>query len=408
MKTRSRTPAGTWWICGLLMLATVLNYLDRQVLSLTAEKIIGEFRVDQEAFGKILASFRYSYAVVQIGGGWLVDAFGARLIYPAAVGLWSVAGALTGLAGSLGALSACRFLLGIGSAFNWPCALKVTERMLPPEDRPLANGLFNSGTAVGAILAPLIVTVLTVRFGWRSAFLFTGALGAVWVAVWLLYTSGKSQQLRSQPVKVSAIPRVMLHVLAGRGFWMLATSAVVINSVSYFLADWIPLYLKTERGFSFSAGNAVVILVYAGLDAGNLGSGFLVQRLAARGMAVAQARNRTLLLSCVCMSAAVLAGWTSSIFLAMVCIILTAVGVAGFLVIYLTLVQDLDPAHVGTTSGLLGGLGNLCYGLLSPSIGRLADLHQTGLTFLVIGALPWLAYASIAYGTRERNVCPTP
>jgi ACS family hexuronate transporter-like MFS transporter len=280
--------------------------------------------------------------------------------------------------------------------------------MLPPEDRPLANGLFNSGTAVGAILAPLVVTALTVRFGWRSAFLFTGALGAGWVILWLVYTSRRSKQLRSQPVKAAEIPRVMLTVLAGRGFWMLATSAVVVNSVSYFLADWIPLYLKTERGFSFGEGNALVILVYAGLDVGNLAAGFLVRRLAARGMTVTHARNRALLLSCLCMSAAVPAGWTPSRGLALGCIILTAVGVAGFLVIYLTLVQDLDPLHVGTTSGLLGGLGNLCYGLLSPYIGRLADLHQTGLTFLVIGALPWLAYASIAYGTRERNICPTP
>lgn len=405
---RARPPASTWWICGLLLAATILNYLDRQVLSLTAEKIIAEFHLDKESFGRILAAFRYSYAALQIGGGWLVDAFGARLIYPTAVGLWSLAGGATALAGSLGVLSACRFLLGIGEAFNWPCALKVTERMLPPEDRPLANGIFNSGTAAGAILAPLVVTMLTLRFGWRASFVFTGALGGLWVVAWLVYTKGRSAELRSRPVAMAEIPRVVFRVLSGRGFWMLATSAVVVNSVSYFLADWIPLYLKTERGFSFGAGNALAVLVYAGLDAGNLAVGFYVRWMVDQGATVARARNRALLVSCVCMSAAVLAGWSASAWVALGCIVLTAIGVAGFLVIYLTLVQDLDPVHVGTTSGLLGGLGNLCYGLVSPQIGRLADLHQTGLTFLLIGALPWLAYASIAWGTRERKICLIP
>ncbi|HZT33230.1 MAG TPA: MFS transporter [Bryobacteraceae bacterium] len=397
---RARVPAGTWWICGLLLAATILNYLDRQVLSLTAEKIMAEFRLDQESFGRILAAFRYSYAALQLGGGWLVDAFGARGIYPGAVGLWSLAGGLTAAAGSLGALWGCRFLLGIGAAFNWPCALKVTERMLPPEDRPLANGIFNSGTAAGAILAPVIVTVLTVRLGWRAAFVFTGLLGGLWVTAWLGYTRGRSEQIRARAVAASEIPRVMLDVLRGRGFWMLAASAIVINSVSYFLADWIPLYLKTERGFSFGAGNALSMLVYGGMDAGNLAVGFVVRRLAAGGMSVAQARHRALAASCLCMSAAMAAGWTPWRYVALACIVLTAVGVAAFLVIYLTLVQDLDPLHVGTTSGLLGGLGNLCYGLLSPYIGRLADLHETGLTFLLIGVLPWAAYGSIVWGER--------
>jgi ACS family hexuronate transporter-like MFS transporter len=274
---------------------------------------------------------------------------------------------------------------------------------VPPADRPLANGIFNSGTAAGAILAPLVVTGLTLHFGWRSPFVFTGALGALWVAIWLVYMSGKSAGLRAQPVAPAAIPGVISRVLGSRGFWMLATAAVVVNSVSYFLADWIPLYLKTERGFSFGTGNALVILVYAGLDAGNLAVGFYVRRLVDRGCTVVAARNQALLLSCLCMSAATLAGWSPSAWVALGCIILTAIGVAGFLVIYLTLVQDLDPAHVGTTAGLLGGLGNLCYGLVSPYIGRLADLHQTGLTFLLIGVLPWLAYGSIAWGTRARS-----
>ena len=204
--TRSfaRAAPGTWWICLLLLLATVLNYLDRQVLALTADRIIAEYGLTHEQFGELLAWFRYSYAGVQIGGGWLVDSLGPRLLYPAAVGLWSTAGVLTAFTGTVGGLSACRFLLGVGEAFNWPCALKVTQRLLPPEDRPLANGLFNSGTALGAMLAPIVVTILTLRFGWRSSFLFTGLLGIVWIFVWQIYTRTRASELggdRSPAVK---------------------------------------------------------------------------------------------------------------------------------------------------------------------------------------------------------------
>jgi len=168
------------------------------------------------------------------------------------------------------------------------------------------------------------------------------------------------------------------------------------------LADWIPLYLKSERGFTFVTGNAFSVLVYAGLDAGNLLIGFYVKRLVASGWTVAAARNSALLVSCVLMSASVLTGFTPR-YAALACLIHTATGVAGFLVIYFTLVQNLDPPHVGACSGLLGGLGNLSYGLVSPYIGRLFDLHQSTLTFLIIGSLLWLALASVALGTRAQQ-----
>jgi MFS transporter, ACS family, hexuronate transporter len=397
--TRSfaRAAPGTWWICLLLLLATVLNYLDRQVLALTADRIIAEYGLTREQFGELLAWFRYSYAGVQIVGGWLVDSLGPRLLYPAAVGLWSTAGVLTAFTGTVGGLSACRFLLGAGEAFNWPCALKVTQRLLPPEDRPLANGLFNSGTALGAILAPIVVTILTLRFGWRSSFLFTGLLGLIWIFVWLAYTRTRALELGGDRSPAAKTRRILLRVVQDRRFWLLTVSAVIVNSVSYFLADWIPLYLKAERGYSFAAGNLLSMLVFVGLDVGNLTSGAMVRAMARRGVSIVTARRRTLLASCVCMSFALGVGAASQ-FITLASIILTAVGVAGFLVIYLTLVQELAPEHVGLCAGLLGGLGNLAYGLVAPAIGRFSDMQQTATAFALIATLPWLAFAAISIG----------
>jgi len=365
------------------------------VAALTAERIIGEFHTDKEGFGGIIAVFRYSYAAVQFFGGWIVDAFGARLIFPSAVGVWSLAGLLTGLATTLPGMSMCRLLLGAGEAFNWPCALKVTERMLEPKDRPLANGIFNSGTALGAILAPVVVTILTLRYGWRSAFYVTGALGFFWIVLWFLITRGRSAAMAGAPVDLHSVPSILGRIAMRRDFWLLAAVAVIVNSVSYFLADWIPLYLKTERGFGFGTGNALSMLIYGGLDAGNLLTGLYVRARVSKGVAIGPARNQALLLSCLLMSTAIIAGMAPSAYVALGCLVLTAAGVAGFLVIYLTLVQDVDPAHVGATAGMLGGIGNIAYGLVSPYIGHLADLNQSAIMFVLIGTLPWLAFLSI-------------
>ena len=388
----------------LLFLATVLNYLDRQVLALTAERVIAEFHISKEDFGRVISAFRYAYAVFQIMGGWLVDSRGPVGVFPAAVGIWSLAGILTSLAGSIRSLSMLRAMLGIGESFNWPCALKVTQRLLPPRDRALANGIFNSGAAAGAIIAPLIVTLVTLHFGWRYAFVITGSLGVLWILAWVWLIPSFRPQLRGSRMSGRRVVSVMGRVLRKRSFWLLSVSAVIVNSVSYFLADWIPLYLKTERGFSFSVGNALSVIVYANLELGNILVGLFVRKLVARGTGVSRARKLALLISCLLMSFAAAAGLTPNRFLAVGFLMLTALGVAGFLVIYLTLVQDVEPEYVGATAGLLGGIGNLAYGSLSPYIGRLADLRETTLTFLLISLLPWLAFAAIFFAVgRERQ-----
>lgn len=398
-----KTPARVWWLCGFLFLATVLNYLDRQVLALTAELIIEEFNLTQEELGGVIAAFRYAYAIFQIAGGWMVDFWGARTIYPAAVGLWSVAGVLTGFSRSVGMLSGFRFMLGIGEAFNWPAALNITRRLLPARDRALANGIFNSGAAAGAMIAPFIVTFIAVYYGWRWAFIIIGSLGAFWVVGWLIFSRPFRAQLRGTGQPISSLTGVMKDILSTRSFWMLSVSAIVVNGIYYFLADWIPLYLQTQRGFSFAVGNALSVLVFISLEAGNILIGLFIKKLVESGMTVVAARRWALLVACLLMSSALVVGFVPYRYVAVAFLMLMGLGVASFLVIYLTLVQDVAPAHVGATAGLLGGIGNLAYGLVSPYIGRLADLDQTEYTFLIMGLLPWLAFCAVYFGVDLRE-----
>jgi ACS family hexuronate transporter-like MFS transporter len=387
----------------LLFVGTLLNYLDRQVMALTADKILSDFHMSKEDLGRIIACFRYTYGMGHIVGGFLIDAYGTRFVYPAAGALWSLGGMLMGFATTGALLRGFNATLGAGEAFNFPCGLKATATLVPEEDRTLANGIFNSGAPVGALLAPLIVTLITVYYSWRAAFVVTGALGFIWVAAWLWYTRKSGERLKGTHFVWGNALRAASYVLSQPSFWVLAVSAIVINSVNYYLADWVPLYLKTTRGFSFARGNVLSIAVYAGTWSGYILTGLFVRRLVEWGVAISAAKKWALGVSCVFLGSAIAAGLTPYRYVAVGCLALTGLGMAGFMLIYLTLAQDIIPAHVGVTAGLLGGLGNLVYGFLSPYIGRLADLHRSFLTLSLIGLLPWVAFLVIFWGIREKR-----
>lgn len=404
MRSRESISARTWLICFLLFLATSIVYLDRQVLALTAAKIINEFHLTNEKFGQIVGAFRYSYGLVQIFGGFLVDAHGPILVFPVAGGAWSLVGLLTGFASTAGMLTGLRFLLGASEAFNWPCSLKVTNTLLSTKDRPLANGIFNSGGAMGALAAPLIVTWITVHWSWRAAFVTTGAAGGFWILAWYWSTRDIKKLLQGKRVALGNIVHVMGRLIAMREFWALAVSALLVNGVNYYLSDWIPLYLENSRGFSFSRGNSLSIVVYGGTFLGNVLVGLFVRMLVARGCGTMAAKRRALFVACVLMLFAIPAGLTPFRYAAVLLLAFTGIGVGAFLVIYLTLVQDLEPGYVGVSSGLLGGLSNIAYGAVSPYIGLLADRHDTSLVLLLIGILPWFAFAAIFFGKKfQRN-----
>lgn len=180
-----------WGICWLMFASTVLNYMDRQTITLLREPIRAEFHLDDEGFGWVMSAFLLTYAFCQLPAGYLVDRWGVRRTYAGAVTWWSLAGVTTAYSPTLGSLMLLRALLGVGESFNWPCALRATGLILPPSERSLGNGIFNSGAAVGAVITPLIVTPLTLRFGWRMTFVVVGSLGFLWVVVWLLALTGE-------------------------------------------------------------------------------------------------------------------------------------------------------------------------------------------------------------------------
>jgi MFS transporter, ACS family, hexuronate transporter len=233
--------------------STVLNYMDRTTINLVQRQISESFSIPSLAdFGWVISAFYMTYALFQVPAGYLVDRWDVRWTYAAAVAWWSLAAMATAIVPSLGWLFACRALLGVGESFNWPCALRVTARVLPPKDRSLGNGIFNSGAAVGAVLTPIVVTVLSLRMGWRGTFLVIGSLGFVWVGGWIFLVRGPGSRMlarqASKKPNESQEPRgwSLLSPRAGIAFAIVGTAAIASAVLTYWFgptAVWFAIAL---------------------------------------------------------------------------------------------------------------------------------------------------------------------
>jgi ACS family hexuronate transporter-like MFS transporter len=195
-----RGPAWKWWVCGLLLLATMINYMDRLTLNLMHTPIMQECGLGPREYGLLEKAFGIAFALGAILAGWLVDRWGVRWLYPAAVLVWSLAGFLTGLTFGFATLLLCRFLLGLAEAGNWPCALRTTQHLLPPSERTMGNSILQSGAAAGAVLTPpLVLGLFALTNTWRWSFMAVGAIGLVWVAFWLTSVRGADLAITRPP-----------------------------------------------------------------------------------------------------------------------------------------------------------------------------------------------------------------
>ncbi len=212
VRLSSRGSVWKWWVCGLLLLATMINYVDRLTVNLMSEEIKGAFSLNDRDYGYLESGFGSAFALGAIIMGFLADRVNVRLLYPLAVIGWSLAGFATGLAQGFTSLLLCRFMLGLAEAGNWPCALRTTQRILPPEERTLGNSILQSGAAIGAVITPLIVlSLLSLTGSWRYPFLVVGTLGMFWAFLWL--GSIHKEDLEISPGNASASLIQILGVL---------------------------------------------------------------------------------------------------------------------------------------------------------------------------------------------------
>jgi len=364
-----------WYIAVMLCLASTLNYLDRQTLSVLADTIQRELSLSTIDYSRITSSFLISYAVMYAVSGKLVDVLGTRRGFTLFASGWSVAGILHGLANTGLQLGFCRFLLGATEPANFPAGVKAVSEWFPMHERALAVGIFNAGTALGSAAAVPLASWIGLTWGWRYAFLITGALGFVWVAAWArLYhlpqrrprLSDAHPRLSDADKKASVSnsadepPTVSVSIgdlLRMRETWGCILARVCTDPISYFLFFWTPKYFQQERGFALADVGLYIWIPYIALTAGNISSGAIPRFLISRGWSVGRARKSTMLaVSCFMPVFCLLVTRVSSPTLAI--ILMTGIMFGHAAWGNITLPAEVFPTQVvGTISGFGGSLG---------------------------------------------------
>jgi len=394
-----------WYICLFVFFATVLNYMNRQTLSIVAPLIQKEFHLDNAQLGALFSAFYVSYGVAVALIGEIVDRLSIRVAFAVAVAWWSLATALTGLARSFGQLFGFRLALGIGEAANWPVTARLVSMYLAPEERTLANSIYMGGGSLGlVIIGPLLVGT-SLRYGWRAGFVIVGGMSVLWLITWLWWFKPRNLHSleRHDIANDAGATTTWRHILRLPRFWGLIVSSFCGNTCLYFMMNWLPPYLVQERGIPFSMKlGAVVVIPFLGLDIGYLCSGFAVLALGRRGWSVLKARRLFLVFSAMMMSISMAAvPYVRANAAAAVLLFTGAFGMAGWNSNYLCFVEELSPRKAAAVAGVVGSAGAFAGALSLWGIGLISKL-ASGFTpvFLLIGGLIWIASAGILL-TRE-------
>jgi ACS family hexuronate transporter-like MFS transporter len=396
-----------WWIVWALFGSTVLNYFNRQTLSVLAPMISKELHLSHSDLSHIFAAFQISYALTWLLGGIFLDIVGTRLGLSIAVVWWSLVSLVTSFASSVSSFGILRFLLGIGEGFNWPGASKAVAECFPARERGLAVAIFDSGSSVGGAVAALTIPWIAIQFGWRTAFAFSGILGFGWLTWWLLvYPSSAGQARRGEVVSTGRTFRLWLQVVRKRETWAIVIGRSLTDPVWWFYVFWLPQYLSDTRGFSLEKIALFAWIPFVAADAGNFAGGFISGALIRKGLPVMRARKWVCVVSCIPMLAGIPAALVQSPFWALTLICFALFGYAAWSTMGLTLPSDLFSADVvGSVTGLSGLGAGAVSTVFTLLIGALVDRFSYLPAFIVAGTMPLLATLSILFliGNRVKD-----
>jgi ACS family hexuronate transporter-like MFS transporter len=444
----ARGPSWKWWVCGLLLLATTINYMDRLTLAQTASRVMTELDFKEDRYGELESSFSYAFALGAVLMGWMVDRWNVRWLYPAALFVWSAAGFLTGLVEGFLGLLACRTLLGLAEAGHWPCALRTTQHITPPAQRSLGNSILQSGAAIGSILTPLLILHMPNGPGtWRYPFLLVGAAGIAWVFIWL--ASVRADDLNT-PRSTSPPPLGILLLLAAlfaikttvrrlpdlppdlpmtvsvvvslvgitgvffwmrdalntdtsldrgvfyRRFWALAVVVVTINGTWQFFRAWLPLILEKQHHYEKDFIQEFTMGYYIAADLGSLAAGAAALWLTRRGLGVHNSRLTVFTLAgALCALGPIIAFLDRGPML-LGLLLLVGFGSLALFPNYYSFSQELTTRDQGKVTGALGCMCWLAVAPLQEAVGETAaktGSYVVGMT--LAGCAPLLGVIAI-------------
>ena len=377
-----------WWMVGFAFAATVINYLDRQTLSVMAPVLLQQFHITATSYSHIIFAFMLAYTLMNGVSGRMLDWLGTKTGYALTIAFWSGAELLHAFTAGALSLGIFRFLLGIGEAGNYPAGVRLIAEWFSPEERSHASGIFNSGASIGAILAPPLLAGIALVSGWRTAFIAVGLSGFLWLAAWfVLY---REPPRRSAEVQAGRLPLgILLH---SRFLWQFTLSKALSDPVWYFYTFWFPQYLKVVHAFSLREIGKTAWIPFFTATLGNLAGGAVFSFLARIGAGPATARRIAILFFSVMMVSAVFVGNRSS---AAVCIALISTatfGYSGALANLLAVPSDVFPSgEVASGWGFASmgsGFGGMIFALVT---GWLVDHYSFHPVFVLFGVIPILS-----------------
>ena len=403
-ETEPRIGRYRWVICALLFFATTINYVDRQVIGILAkdlQRIIGWSEID---YGNITAAFSAAYALGLILSGRLMDRFGTKVGYALSITIWSIAGAVTALARTPLQFGLCRALLGLGEAGNFPAAIKSVAEWFPKKERALATGIFNAGTNVGAIVAPLTVPWVFLHLGWQWAFILTGAIGFVWLALWLpLYgkpeqhpkiSSGELAYIQCDPTDPPG-KSPWIKLIPHRQASAFAIAKYMTDPVWWFYLFWTPKFLSEKHHLDLTTIPLPLVIIYLIADVGSVGGGWLSSSLIKRGWSINRSRKTTMFICALLVTPVVFVSRIDSLWLAVSLIGLAAAAHQGWSANLFSTASDTFPRRaVGSVIGI-GGMAGAIGGVMLQVITGVVLQKTPGdytVNFIIAGSVYLIAF----------------
>lgn len=391
MKTR-------WKICALLFVATTINYMDRQIFGILGPTLQNEIGWSESQYGLIVASFTFAYAIGQLFAGKFLDLVGVRKGFAFSVGTWSLAAMGHALASTPIGFGIARIFLGATEAGNFPSALKATAEWFPKKERSFATGIFNSGSNVGVIAAAILVPVLTLKYGWRMAFLVQGVFGFIWLCLWLPFYKKPGEHKQVTPEELSHIqsgqdlsPGKSLPLkvlLKQKEAWAIAVGKFMTDPVWWFFLFWLPKYLEKDHGIKLDTLALPLIIIYVVADIGSVGGGWLATFFVKKGKTHTEARKLAMLVCAASMLPTLYLPFVSNVWQAVALVSLAAAAHQGWSANIFNLPSDNFPEHsVGTLVGFGGFMGAMGSMLFQAATGYYLEWsgNMYGPVFLVCG-----------------------
>ena len=406
-RVRGRISHYRWVICALIFAATVINYIDRQMIGVLKPTLQQEFGWTEVTYGDIVFWFQAAYAVGFVAFGRLMDRLGTRVGYTLAMTVWTLAHMAHGAARSATGFMSARFALGIGESGNFPASLKAVADWFPKRERALAIGIFNAGANIGAILTPLLVPALTIAFGWRMAFLLTGLFGVIWLPFWWVIYRLPEDHPRvgvEELAHIQSDPQTpVVAVSWGRMFrvketWAFAVGKFLIDPIWWMFLFWLPDFLVRRHGLNLKTFGLPLIAVYLMSNFGSIAGGWMSSRMMRRGASANRARKLTMLICGLCVLPIVFASVVDNLWLAVFILGLATAAHQGFSANLYALPSDVFPREaVGTVVGIGGAAGAIGGMVIAKYAGWVLDRMGTYTPIFVVAASVYLVALLIVH-----------